>query len=154
MFLWVPYVGAAVGSIVGGFVSGKIIASTNSIDKGRKTTISDRRSHHAARTHCDSTDRRFAGAICCHCVFVLFGFQFAISNVQTLPSDFFSGKSVGSLAGLGGMIGVFSVIVMNFLVPIIAEVSYTPIFIAIATFVPLGVGAIYFFARDIKSVEE
>jgi ACS family hexuronate transporter-like MFS transporter len=85
---------------------------------------------------------------------VLFGFQFAISNVQTLPSDFFSGKSVGSLAGLGGMIGVFSVIVMNFLVPIIAEVSYTPVFIAIATFVPLGVGAIYFFARDIKSVEE
>ena len=45
-------------------------------------------------------------------------------------------------------------IVMNFLVPIVAEVSYTPVFIAIATFVPLGVGAIYFFARDIKSVEE
>jgi ACS family hexuronate transporter-like MFS transporter len=87
--------------------------------------------------------------------FVLFGFQFAISNVQTLPSDFFSGKSVGSLAGLGGMIGVFSVIIMNFLVPIVVEkFSYTPIFVAIAIFVPLGVGAIYYFARDIKSVEE
>jgi hypothetical protein len=41
---------------------------------------------------------------------VLFGFQFSIGNVQTLPSDFFGGKSVGSLAGLGGMVGVFSVI--------------------------------------------
>ena len=85
--------------------------------------------------------------------FVLFGFQFAISNVQTLPSDFFSGKSVGSLAGLGGMIGVFSVIIMNFLIPIIAEVSYTPVFIAIAVFVPLGIGAIYYFAKNIESVE-
>jgi ACS family hexuronate transporter-like MFS transporter len=86
---------------------------------------------------------------------VLFGFQFAISNVQTLPSDFFSGKSVGSLAGLGGMIGVFSVIIMNFLVPIVVEkLSYTPVFIAIAIFVPLGVGAIYYFARKIESVEK
>jgi ACS family hexuronate transporter-like MFS transporter len=85
----------------------------------------------------------------------LFGFQFAISNVQTLPSDFFAGKSVGSLAGLGGMIGVFSVIIMNFLVPVVVEsISYTPIFIAIAIFVPLGVGAIYYFARNIQSVEK
>lgn len=154
MFLWVPYVGAAVGSIVGGFVSGKIIASTNSIDKGRKTTILIggviMLLGLIATVLIGDSPERFVAIV----FFVLFGFQFAISNVQTLPSDFFSGKSVGSLAGLGGMIGVFSVIVMNFLVPIIAEVSYTPVFIAIATFVPLGVGAIYFFARDIKSVEE
>ena len=38
MFLWVPYVGAAIGSIAGGYVSGRIIATTNSINKGRKTT--------------------------------------------------------------------------------------------------------------------
>lgn len=154
MFLWVPYVGAAIGSIFGGYVSGRIIAKTNSIDKGRKTTILIggiiMLLGLVATIFIGNTPERFVGIV----FFVLFGFQFAISNVQTLPSDFFSGKSVGSLAGLGGMIGVFSVIIMNFLVPIIAEVSYTPVFIAIAIFVPLGVGAIYFFARDIKSVEQ
>ncbi|SNR73770.1 MFS transporter, ACS family, hexuronate transporter [Lutibacter agarilyticus] len=154
MFAWVPYVGAAIGSIAGGYVSGQIIAKTNSIDKGRKTTIFIGGvimliGLIATVLFADSAEIFVAIVF-----FVLFGFQFAISNVQTLPSDFFSGKSVGSLAGLGGMVGVFSVIIMNFLIPVIAEVSYTPIFIAIAVFVPLGVGAIYFFARDIKSVEE
>ena len=155
MFLWVPYVGAAIGSIAGGYVSGKIIAKTNSIDKGRKTTIFIggiiMLLGLIATILMGDTAEKFVAIV----FFVLFGFQFAISNVQTLPSDFFSGKSVGSLAGLGGMIGVFSVILMNFLVPIIVEkFSYTPIFIAIAIFVPLGVGAIYFFARNIQSVEK
>ncbi len=154
MFAWVPYVGAAIGSIAGGYVSGQIIAKTNSIDKGRKTTILIGGVIMflglVATILFGDTAERFVGIV----FFVLFGFQFAISNVQTLPSDFFSGKSVGSLAGLGGMIGVFSVIIMNFLIPMIAEVSYTPIFIAIAIFVPLGIGAIYFFARNIESVEK
>jgi MFS transporter, ACS family, hexuronate transporter len=86
--------------------------------------------------------------------FVLFGFQFAIGNIQTIPSDLFYGKSVGSLAGLGGTVGVFAVIMMNFLVPVIAKVSYTPIFIMIAVFVPLGITAIYLLARKIGPVEE
>lgn len=155
MFLWVPYVGAAVGSIAGGFVSGKIIAKTNSIDKGRKTTILIggviMLLGLIATVLMGDTAEKFVAIV----FFVLFGFQFAISNVQTLPSDFFCGKSVGSLAGLGGMIGVFSVIIMNFLVPIVVEkLSYTPIFIVIAVFVPLGVGAIYYFARNIQSVEK
>lgn len=153
MFAWVPYVGAAIGSIAGGYVSGQIIAKTNSINKGRKITILIGGIIMVlgliATVLFANTPERFVSIV----FVVLFGFQFAIGNVQTLPSDLFSGKSVGSLAGLGGMVGVFSVIIMNFLVPIIAEVSYTPIFIAIAIFVPLGIGAIYYFARNIESVE-
>ncbi|MDL5514452.1 MFS transporter [Arenibacter sp. M-2] len=153
MFAWVPYVGAAIGSIAGGYVSGVIISRTNSIDKGRKTTIFIGGVIMAlgliATILFADTPEKFVSIV----FIVLFGFQFAIGNIQTLPSDFFSGKSVGSLAGLGGMVGVFSVIVMNFLVPVIAKVSYTPIFVAIAIFVPLGVGSIYYFANNIKSVE-
>ena len=154
LFLWVPYVGAAVGSIAGGYVSGKIIARTNSIDKGRKTTIIIGAiimvAGLVATVLFGSTPERFVAIV----FTVLFGFQFAIGNIQTLPSDLFSGKSVGSLAGLGGMIGVASVFIMNMIIPVIAEISYTPIFITIAVFVPLGVGAVYFFARNIQSVEK
>lgn len=153
MFLWVPYVGAALGSIAGGYVSGRIIAKTNSINKGRKTTIVIggilMLLGLIATITFGDTAIKFVSIV----FVVLFGFQFAIGNVQTIPSDLFSGKSVGSLAGLGGMIGVFSVIVMNFLIPVIAKVSYTPVFIIIAIFVPLGISAIYLFARDIKPVE-
>lgn len=154
MFAWVPYVGAAIGSVAGGYFSGRIIANTNSINKGRKTTIVIGGIIMVlgliATIFYASTALRFVLIVST----VLFGFQFAIGNVQTIPSDLFSGKSVGSLAGLGGMIGVFSVIIMNFLVPKIAEFSYTPIFIAIAVFVPLGISSIYFFARNIGPVEK
>jgi ACS family hexuronate transporter-like MFS transporter len=154
MFAWVPYVGAAIGSIVGGYFSGRIIEKSKSIDKGRKLTILIGGIIMVlglvATIFFATTPLRFVVIVS----MVLFGFQFSIGNVQTLPSDLFNGKSVGSLAGLGGMVGVFSVIIMNFLVPIVAEISYTPIFIAIAIFVPLGVGAIYFFARNIRSLEK
>ncbi|MCG8578786.1 MAG: MFS transporter [Bacteroidales bacterium] len=153
-FAWVPYVGAAVGSISGGWYSGRLMSKGHTVNRARKTTIVIG----AALMFLGlvvtilfaDTPEKFVGIV----ALVLFGFQFAISNVQTIPSDLFSGKSVGSLAGLGGSVGVFSVIVMNFLVPVISEISYTPIFVMIAAFVPLGVGAIYYFARDIKSVEE
>jgi len=154
MFAWVPYVGAALGSIAGGYVSGRIIASSDSINKGRKTTIMIggiiMLAGLIATILFATTPERFVSIV----FVVLFGFQFAIGNIQTLPSDLFSGKSVGSLAGLGGMIGVFAVIVMNFLVPVIARYSYTPIFIAIAVFVPLGIGSIYYFARSIQALEK
>lgn len=97
MFLWVPYVGAAIGSIAGGYVSGKIIAKTNSIDKGRKTTIFIggviMLLGLIATVLMGNTAEKLVAIV----FVVLFGFQFAISNVQTLPSDFFSGKSVDSL---------------------------------------------------------
>ena len=154
MFAWVPYVGAAIGSIAGGYVSGRIISRTGSVNKGRKTTIVTGGIIMVlglmATILFGNTAIRFVSIV----FVVLFGFQFAIGNIQTLPSDFFSGRSVGSLAGFGGMVGVFSVIIMNFLVPRIAKISYTPVFISIAVFVPLGIAAIYWFARDIRPVEK
>jgi MFS transporter, ACS family, hexuronate transporter len=153
-FAWVPYVGAAVGSLAGGYFSGQLMIKGESIDKARKKTI---------LIGCiimfigliatilfGNTPEKFVGIV----AIVLFGFQFVISNIQTIPSDLFSGKSVGSLAGLGGTVGIFSVIIMNFLVPVITEkYSYTPIFIMIAVFVPLGYLSINYFAKEIKQVD-
>ncbi len=153
-FAWVPYVGAAIGSLSGGYFSGRLISKGNSVNKARKTAI------------VIGATIMFLGLITTILLadsplkfvvivaFVLFGFQFTIGNIQTIPSDLFSGKSVGSLAGFGGSIGVFAVIIMNFLVPVISKISYTPIFIMIAVFVPMGVIAVYFFAKNISPVEK
>ena len=152
-FTWVPYVGAAVGSLSGGYFSGRLMINGASVDAARKRTV---------LVGCvimflgllatilvGDTPLRFVAIVSV----VLFGFQFVISNIQTIPSDLFSGKSVGSLAGLGGTVGIFSVIIMNFLVPVITDnYSYTPIFIMIAIFVPLGYLSITFFAKEIKPV--
>ena len=153
LFAWVPYVGAAVGSISGGYFAGQLMMRGASVDKARKQTITIGGvmmfAGLVATILFADTPLKFVLIV----AGVLFGFQFVISNIQTLPSDLFSGKSVGSLAGFGGTVGLFAVIAMNFLVPVIAEQSYTPIFIMIAVFVPLGVMSIYFFAREIKPIK-
>lgn len=152
-FAWVPYVGAAVGSLSGGYFSGRLMISGASVDKARKKTIligcAIMFLGLIATILAGDTPIKFVAIV----AVVLFGFQFVISNIQTIPSDLFSGKSVGSLAGLGGTVGIFSVIIMNFLVPVITDnYSYTPIFIMIAVFVPLGYLSINFFAKEIKPV--
>ena len=59
---------------------------------------------------------------------ILFGFQTAVGNIQTLPSDFFSGDSVGSLAGFAGTAAKLAVVGLNFLIPVITVNSYAPAF--------------------------
>jgi len=61
---------------------------------------------------------------------LLFGFQTAIGNVQTLPSDMFSGKTVGTLsgfAGTGAKLGAFG---LTLLIPVITKGgNYEPAFL-------------------------
>ena len=154
MFAWVPFVGAALGSVTGGLFTQKWITGGSSVDVARKRTIwiGGLLMFLGLVTtilYAD-TPTKFVIIV----AFVLFGFQFAISNIQTIPSDLFSGKSVGTLAGLGGTVGIFSVIVMNFLIPVITKTSYTPAFILIAVFVPLGVLSVFYFCRNIGPVNE
>ncbi|PIB34036.1 MFS transporter [Reichenbachiella sp. 5M10] len=153
MFAWVPYVGAAIGSMSGGWFAGKLIAQGKGVDKARKTTISIGAVLMflglLATIFIANTPEKFVGIV----AVVLFGFQFSISNVQTIPSDLLSGKSVGALAGFGGTVGLFCVIGMNFLIPFITETSYTPAFVIIGAFVPLSVIAIFVLCKEIKRIE-
>ncbi len=154
LFAWVPYVGAAIGSVSGGYFSGRMISKGASINKARKTaiTIGGIIMFFGLVTTILAADTPLKFVVIV--AFVLFGFQFTIGNIQTLPSDLFYGKSVGTLAGFGGTVGVFAVIIMNFLVPVISKISYIPIFVMIAIFVPLGVASIYLLAKKIKPVDE
>ena len=70
--------------------------------------------------------------------FALLGFQITIGNIQTLPGDLFSGKSVGTLAGLGGTAAVFGTLLTTWLVPVLTRTSYVPFFALAALLVPLG----------------
>jgi len=97
---WLPYLAAATGALFGGWLAGRLIHRGLSINAARKTVIAIAACMmpfgiFAARAHSATT------ALACIAV-VLFGFQMWISNVQTLPSDFFSHRSVGAVAGMGG----------------------------------------------------
>lgn len=151
-YAWFPYVGAMIGSLSGGWYAQKLL-KTKSLDFSRKRTIAIGAaiivvSILGAIFFAD-TPVKFVSFV----FVVLFGFQFSISNIQTIPSDLLSGKSVGTLAGLGGSIGAISVIIMNWLIPIITIESYTPAFIILAILAPLAVLSIYVLIKEIKPID-
>lgn len=152
LYAWFPYVGAMIGSIAGGWYV-KHLLENLSLDKSRKKVISIGAIIIFIGIMCAiffaDTPEKFVSFV----FVVLFGFQFSISNIQTIPSDLLNDKSVGTLAGLGGSIGAVSVIIMNWLIPIITVDSYTPAFVILAILAPLSVLSIFILIKEIKQIQ-
>ncbi|GMG85864.1 MFS transporter [Biformimicrobium ophioploci] len=151
---WIPYVGAAMGALFGGWFAGRLMKSGWSVNRARKSAVALGGALMLpallATTMAD-TPGMALGLI----AIILFGFQAAINNIQTLPSDYFSGKSVASLAGISGAVGVLSVITAIQLVPVITNdgTYYPPFFILGASLVPLMLASVLFLGGRIKPVK-
>ena len=152
LYAWFPYVGAMIGSLSGGWYV-KHLMEKNSLDRSRKKVITIGAIIIFVGIICAilfaDTPEKFVSFV----FVVLFGFQFSISNIQTIPSDLLNDKSVGTLAGLGGSIGAVSVIIMNWLIPIITVDSYTPAFIILAILAPLSVLSVTILIKEIKPIQ-
>ncbi|RKR80761.1 ACS family hexuronate transporter-like MFS transporter [Mucilaginibacter gracilis] len=141
-FTWIPYLVAACGSLLGGYYSSVMIRRGNDAAKSRKRAITigcvfmlvglvgiviylpDLKSH--------------PGLAMTLISITLFGFQFLINNLQTLPSDYFNGKNVGTVAGMGGTAAVVGTLFTTWAVPVITQTSYTSFFILGAVLVPIA----------------
>jgi ACS family hexuronate transporter-like MFS transporter len=152
-FAWVPYVGAAGGSFIGGWFSGFLMKRGWNVNRSRKMAIA------IGNIICFPAliASAYAGspliAVLLMAV-ILFGYQFSMNNIQTLPSDFLTGKSVGSLAGMGGMSAALGVLVTMWFVPwLTTGGNWGPFFMMGALIVPLGVFALFMLAGDIKRIE-
>ncbi len=137
MFAWVPYVGAAVGALAGGWLCGRLLARGWSVNRARKSVIAAGLLLMFPALILSAAAATPVLAVLAIGV-ILFGFQAAITNIQTLPSDFYSGQTVGTLAGLSGTSAVLGVIVCMQLVPVLTVGGdYTPFFILGALLLPL-----------------
>jgi len=153
LFAWVPFVGAMLGSLSGGWLSGRLIAGGWSVGRARKWTIT------------------FGGVVMVPALFgavyapdptvavlaiaaALFGFQVAIGNIQTLPGDVFHASWVGTLAGIGGMAAVAGTLITTWLVPVMTKDSFAPIFVLVAALVPLSLVAIWLVAGPIEKIDD
>ncbi len=152
IFAWVPYVGAMIGSLGGGWLSGRLIGAGWSVDRARKwvITLGGAIMAPALLGAVLATDPVWAVVTI---AFVLFGFQIAIGNIQTLPGDIFNGRSVGSLAGLGGMAAVAGTLITTWLVPVMTRDSYAPIFILVAALVPASLLALWLVTGRVEKLD-
>jgi ACS family hexuronate transporter-like MFS transporter len=143
---WIPFVGAAFGSLLGGWWAGRLIRNGCNAIKARKITIAIG----SAIILPGMIGAAFALtglSASIMLMFILGGFQFAITNIQTLPSDFHSGKTVGSLAGLGGASAILGIVLSTYLVPMLtAGGNWIPFFIMGGVLVPLSVLSVFIFA--------
>lgn len=133
----VPYIGAMFGAWFGGLLARNRIAAGWSVNKTRKAVIGLGGAIMLGSLLATTRASSPLVAVSLMAV-ILFGFQTAIGNLQTLPSDFYSGKSVGTLAGYAGTAAKLAVVALNFLIPVITVTSYAPAFmvgagLAIAT---------------------
>ncbi len=126
---WVPYVGAMFGAWAGGLLAQNRLSSGWSVDKTRKMVIT---LGCLIMIPCFILLRAPGSAINAVMIMavLLFGFQVAIGNVQTLPSDMFSGKVVGTLSGFAGTAAKLGAFGLTILVPLLTKGgNYTPAFL-------------------------
>jgi len=147
---WVPYVGAMLGSLSGGWFSGYLIRKGKTVDKARKTAMLLGGSIIVPAVILSVLATNSVMAVILM-AFVLAGFQFTMTNIQTLPSDLHGGKSVGSLAGLGGAAAVMGTILAILFAGQIA--SWTLLFGLLAALVPLSLISIYLTVGKIEQIK-
>lgn len=148
---WIPYVGAMAGSLLGGWFSGYLIRKGKTVDKARKTAM--------LLGGCIIIPSIIASVLAQNAVlavilmaFVLAGFQFTMTNIQTIPSDLHTGKSVGSLAGLGGAAAVLGTILAILFAGKIS--SWPLLFGLLAALVPLSLISIYLTVGKIEQIKD
>ncbi|MEZ5029417.1 MAG: MFS transporter [Ferruginibacter sp.] len=150
-FAWFPYLMAAIGGIIGGYYSSRMIKRGVDAVAARKKAITIGSvimlaSLVAIVLMLNQLKEQPAVAIGLISI-TLFGFQFLIGNIQTLPSDYFNGKNVGVVAGMGGTAAVIGVLITTWMVPVITKTSYNSFFILAALLVPLAWLSLKYFGK-------
>jgi ACS family hexuronate transporter-like MFS transporter len=141
-FAWVPYLFAAIGGLAGGFYSSGLIKKGMAATRARKMAITIGCvlmlvSLTAIAFYMDRLKDDINITIALISI-ALFGFQFLINNLQTLPADYFHGKNVGTVSGMGGTSAVAGTIIITLLVPSLTRTGYTGLFMLVALMVPVA----------------
>ena len=153
LYAWVPYVGAMFGAWFGGLLSQNRIGAGWTVNKVRKFVISLGGLIMLVALLMTMKAATPLIAVLLMAA-ILFGVQTAVGNIQTLPSDFYSGESVGSLAGYAGTAAKLAVVGMNFLIPVITVKSYAPAFACGAVLAIMTVLSVWILCGNIQPLSQ
>jgi ACS family hexuronate transporter-like MFS transporter len=150
---WVPYVGAMVGAWFGGLLAQNRLKAGWDVNKTRKLAISLGCLIMLPALLAMANPGGPTTAVIIMAV-ILFGFQTAIGNVQTLPSDLYGKKAVGTLSGLSGMAAKLGALGLTSLVPILtADGNYTPAFVIGASLAIIAMAAVWILIPKIEPLK-
>jgi len=151
---WVPYVGAMFGAWFGGLLAQNRLKAGWNTDKTRKLTITLGCLIMLPALLAMANPGEPVIAVLIMAV-ILFGFQTAIGNVQTLPSDLLGKKAVGTLSGFSGMAAKLGAVGLTSLVPILtADGNYTPAFVIGASLAIIAMAAVWILIPKIEPLKK
>ncbi|MGH9401313.1 MAG: MFS transporter [Terriglobia bacterium] len=146
LFVWIPYVAADAGSLLGGWTSGHLIHRGWQVYRARAAAILIATLLSPAGLFIAHV--KSPGAALLLISIVLFSFQFWVNNVQTLPSDLFPTRFVGSIAGFAGTAAGIGAMIFTLSTGWITErFSYKPMLFAASLLVPLATLALIVLVR-------
>ncbi|AWV98397.1 MFS transporter [Arcticibacterium luteifluviistationis] len=153
LYGWVPYVGAMFGAWFGGLLAQNRLKKGWSVNKTRKMVITLGCVIMLPALLAMASPGGPTTAVLIMAV-ILFGFQTAIGNIQTLPSDIFNGKTVGTLSGFSGMAAKLGAAALTYLVPwLTSGGNYTPAFIIGAALAVITMLSIWIFIPNIERLK-
>jgi ACS family hexuronate transporter-like MFS transporter len=112
-YAWIPYTFAGIGSLSGGALSSFLLKRGYSLNSARKIPLALSAALMPVSLLIVSSPLGFAIVLFS---VALFAHQFWSTIVQTLVTDLFSPRSVGSVAGLLGAVGSFGAMLFNLFV--------------------------------------
>ena len=150
---WVPYVGAMLGAWAGGLLAQNRLSSGWSVDKTRKMVITLGCLIMIPCFVLLKAPGSATNAVMIMAV-LLFGFQVSIGNVQTLPSDMFSGKVVGTLSGVAGTAAKLGAFGLTILIPkLTTGGNYTPAFLIGGALAIIALLAVWILIPKVKPLK-
>lgn len=153
LYGWVPYVGAMLGAWFGGLLAQNRLKAGWTVNRTRKMVITLGCVLMLPALLAMANPGGPTTAVLIMAV-ILFGFQTAIGNIQTLPSDLFSGKTVGTLSGFSGMAAKLTAAGLTYLVPwLTSGGNYTPAFIIGAALAIVALASIWILCPKIETLE-
>lgn len=153
MYAWAPYVGAMFGAWFGGLLAQNRLNAGWSVNATRKLTITLGGVIMLPALLGMSVAVKPILAVALMAT-ILFGFQTAVGNIQTLPSDFYGGKSVGSLSGYAGTAAKLGAAALTYLVPWLTQGgNYAPAFLIGASLAILSVASVWLLCGKIEPLQ-
>ncbi len=152
MFAWLPFLFGDIGSIMGGWVAGRLISRGWSVTRARRFTMG------LGAACCLmslavalSASAFYAMAFIC---IVLFGHTFLSANMFSSISDMFPPEAVGRVTALTGIAGGLSGVIFPLLTGMLVDkFSYTPVFVLAAGMPALGCLALFLTVRRLEPAD-
>ena len=149
---WMPYLFGALGNVMGGFLSDRLLRVTGSIDTARKVcfTLAFGLSTLSIALPLARNNLVALGIVS----IVLFGNQWVAATYIATLGDVVPHTLAGRVNGLAGFGDSFSTLLATLLTGIVVEhYSYTPVFIAAGCFPLLAMASVFLVLRRIEMMQ-